>query len=192
MSTTATISHSNHERWLPPVNRERRNPTPIPDVTLKDFKITNTWRFDGEYEIDETTQRKYDGVKNLWISLQCVWLTAITPLYSSTVSLINLAYRIMRVVTFVHFWDNKESSSIEERGKDFLKDVARIVLAPIALIGLELAAVYGIFNPLDGRKLYATIERAQYDNLEFAYLAPYFQPKSDFGTPTTRKQKINT
>ena len=39
--------------------------------------------------------------------------------------------------------------------------------------GYELAALYGCIRPYDGRKLYATIERAMYGD---SVLAPCFQP----------------
>jgi hypothetical protein len=77
--------------------------------------------------------------------------------------------------------------SFQERLKDAGKDLLRVVTTPIALVGLELAAIYGIFNPYDGRKLYASIERAQYGNF---ILAPCFQPDPRYhalgGDPAVR------
>lgn len=52
-------------------------------------------------------------------------------------------------------------------------DLLRIVAVPISLVGLELAALYGILSPYDGRKLYASIERLTYEKY---ILAPCFQP----------------
>lgn len=52
-------------------------------------------------------------------------------------------------------------------------DALRIIASPIAIAGLELAAIYGIIRPYDGRKLYASIERAEYRNF---ILVPCFQP----------------
>ena len=49
----------------------------------------------------------------------------------------------------------------------------RIIATPVSILGLELAAIYGIFQPYDGRKLYASFERATYGNF---ILAPCFQP----------------
>lgn len=46
-------------------------------------------------------------------------------------------------------------------------------MQPIAIIRLELAVIYGVFRPYDSRKLYATLERAQYGR---HILAPCFQP----------------
>jgi len=63
------------------------------------------------------------------------------------------------------------NASLKEAGKDLL----RIFTTPIAYVGLELAAIYGRFRPYDGRKLYATIERAQYGHF---ILAPCFQPQA--------------
>jgi len=49
----------------------------------------------------------------------------------------------------------------------------RIVATPLVLVALELSALYGIFRPYDGRKLYASFERMQYNHW---ILAPCFQP----------------
>lgn len=66
-------------------------------------------------------------------------------------------------------------------------DLLRIVATPISLIGLELSAIYGIFNPFDGRKLYASFERATYGK---HILAPCFQPDPEkhlFGGDMSQK-----
>jgi hypothetical protein len=97
-------------------------------------------------------------------------------------SVFNIAYRIFKLVTFSHFWVEKKSE-VNESGEreynfkarltDAGQDLLRIVATPVAIIGLELVAIYGLFRPYDGRKLYASIERATYGN---GMLAPCFQP----------------
>lgn len=56
---------------------------------------------------------------------------------------------------------------------DSFDDFLRIILTPLAIAGLEVSALFGLLSPYDGRKLYATIERALYGT---AILAPGFQP----------------
>lgn len=156
-------------------------------VILGDFHPVNQWKvhhpnvgdfIDFTYSvlIDETTSREYSNESKECVSEKCQKLTLATPIVHSIASCINIAYRIVRLVTLSHFWWglNKEAPySLKERTKEAGKDLLRIFTTPFAFIGLELAAIYGIFSPYNGRKLYATIERAQYGN---SVLAPCFQP----------------
>lgn len=142
------------------------------DVILKDFCPWNTWREELYGVIDETTNRRYLNDSRSVVSLKCFMLTVGTPVVHLIAGVINIAYRILRILIGYHFWKEGELSftaRLAEAGVDLL----RIVLAPLAFVGLELSAIYGIFNPYDGRKLYASFERAQYDKF---ILAPCFQP----------------
>lgn len=79
-------------------------------------------------------------------------------------------------MTLSHFWikrEGEEKYNFKARLIEAGKDLLRIVASPIAIIGLELAAIYGLMRPYDGRKLYATFERAIYGN---ALIPPCFQP----------------
>ncbi len=103
-------------------------------------------------------------------------MTLGTPIVHSTASVVNVAYRIVKLVSLSHFWMSREaekSYNFKARLKSAGKDLARVLMQAFASVGLELAAIYGLFRPLDGRKLYASIERAQYGNF---ILAPCFQP----------------
>ena len=71
---------------------------------------------------------------------------------------------------------SKRLKSDENKLADAGKDSLRIVAAPFSILGLELAALYGLIRPYDGRKMYATIERAMYGN---PILAPCFQPEPE-------------
>nr|WP_166155984.1 hypothetical protein [Neochlamydia sp. AcF84]NGY95124.1 hypothetical protein [Neochlamydia sp. AcF84] len=155
-------------------------------VTLRDYQPVNTWKpdlegpqwrdGDPEHLIDMTTGRRYWNESKGCVGFKCFLLTLGTPIAHSIASLVNVAYRIAKLVSFAHFWMDKEGEkpySFKERLKDAGKHVLRIVTTPIALVGLELAAIYGVFTPYNGRKLYASIERAQYENF---ILAPCFQP----------------
>lgn len=155
-------------------------------VNLRDFQLSNQWELDSDgpkwsdgdpkYLIDKTTGRKYWNESKDCVRFKCFLLTLGTPIVHSIASLVNMAHRIMKLVTFSHFRMDKEgekSYSFKERLKDAGKDLLRVVTTPIAFVGLELAAIYGMFSPYNGRKLYASIERAQYENFTFA---PCFQP----------------
>lgn len=154
-------------------------------IILKDFQPLNSWKVDvrgDTYEngipfhiIDQTTNRKYLNESKGVVAFKCFLLALGTPLVHIIASLVSTVYLITKVVTFSHFRIHKkeEPYAFLARLGNAGKDVLKIVATPISLIGLELAALYGIFKPYDGRKLYASIERARYGNY---VLAPCFQP----------------
>jgi hypothetical protein len=51
--------------------------------------------------------------------------------------------------------------------RSVVEDIRRIVSAPIFGLGVELAALYGIFSPYEGRELIAKIEYAWHDGKTF-------------------------
>lgn len=63
----------------------------------------------------------------------------------------------------------------------------RLITAPLAYLGFEGVAIYGLFRPYEGRKQYAALEKFFYNE---AMIAPCFQPNpthhlfgSDINTP---------
>ena len=155
-------------------------------TTLGDFCPVNRWTginnkghlVDPDYIIcDKTTGRHYAQESKGDINFYCFLLTIVTPIVHGGASVVALAYRIIKLITLSHFWISKEGEKtydFNDRLKDAGFDVLRIIIQPIALIGLELAAIYGVFMPNDGRKLYASIERSQCDN---CMIAQVFQPE---------------
>ena len=152
------------------------------DTTWKELKNGEKWPNGApKYLVDMSTGdmktgRKYWNESKDLVSFKCLLLILGTPIYHFMASLLNVAYRIVKLVSFFHFWVDKEgekSYSLKERFKDAGQDLLRIVVTPIAIIGLEFTAIYGVFSPYNGRKLYASIERAQYERY---IVAPCFQP----------------
>lgn len=157
-------------------------------VTLNDFKLINNWEpdihgpswvnYDSEapdipaFLIDQSTGRKYWNESLIVVSFKCLLLTLGTPIIHTIAAVISVVYRIFKILILP-----------EDAGEQALK----LLATPFAVIGLELAAIYGIFNPYDGRKLYASIERALYSR---HLLAPCFQPDPQFhffgGDPNQR------
>ncbi len=154
---------------------------------LRDFQPYNRWtpKKNGEkweednspkYLIDQSTGRLYLNESKGVVRFKCFLLTVGTPFVHSIAGICNIALRIFRLVTFYHLRRDKpeeKSYAFTARLGDAVKDLLRVVIQPIAIFGLELSAIYGLFRPYDGRKLYASIERAQYGNF---ILAPCFQP----------------
>lgn len=164
-------------------------------LDLKNIQPINTWRPDSEgpkwddgrrnkdapkYLIDETTGNKYWNETKKIVRSKCFLLTLGTPFIQPIALLINAANKIVKLVSFYHFWKEIPLSDVFTnltqviRIGDTIEDLLRVAITPIAFVGLELAAIYGLFSPYDGRKLYASIEKAMYD--DSFNLAPCFQP----------------
>jgi xanthosine utilization system XapX-like protein len=82
------------------------------------------------------------------------------------------------VVSFAHFWIKKDweendKYSLSGRCCDLQEDLLRVLITPVGIVALELSAIFGIFSPYNGRKLYASCERLLYGD---SILAPCFQP----------------
>lgn len=155
-----------------------------PSVIKEDFQPFNKWKvdkdgpkfFNGEPRniIDQTTGRKYFNESKTTVGFKCFLVTLGTPIVHTIASLLNVAWRILKLVTLSHFWvPQKGNYNFTARAKEAGKDLLRIVVTPLAIIALELSAIYGIIRPYDGRKLYASCERALYNHF---ILAPCFQP----------------
>jgi hypothetical protein len=135
-----------------------------------------------EYIIDKSTGRKYWNEETSSIRFKCFLLCIGTPVVHFVASIVNVAAQVVNIAKSF-FTPKKEQANLDEKS-NFLpknklnisvvdKAIFKITRQPFALITLELSAIYGIFKPLDGRKLYASIERAQYER---HVLAPCFQP----------------
>jgi hypothetical protein len=159
-------------------------------IILKDFCPVNSWKPDLEGEkwgygnpdpmflIDLSTNRRYFNEDEGTVLTKCFLLSLGTPIVHSIAAICNIAYRILKLVTLSHFWiEKQEGASFRDRLSDAGVDLLRIAAAVVTVVGLELSAIYGWFCPYDGRKLYATLERAEYGNF---ILAPCFQPDPQY------------
>lgn len=160
-------------------------------IILSDFQLTSNWeacpetlkpysnldREQGSIEMGQIVDeagRKYLHESEASIRNKCVGLAFSTPIVQVLAATLNIIKIAFRLLFFYHFWPKDSepynfTASLTNAGKDLLC----LVATPFAIIGLEAAAIYGIFSPNNGRKLYATLERAMYDIWR---LAPCFQP----------------
>lgn len=140
-------------------------------------KTTETWHNYGvkaKFIVDQTTGKRYLNQSTINIRTKCFALSFVTLFLQPILFTIN---------AIAHIYDSCVKLAHGEVKKGFLeiaKTIGRIILFPFTLIALEFAALYGVFNPYDGRKLYASIERVGLGGPIF--LAPCFQPdpKSHF------------
>ena len=136
-------------------------------LTIEDFQLVNTWVIDSQnphYITDQTTGRRYFHLSPSLLreSYFCEAIMGV-PITGSVQCVVREAYYILRFALFADFWVKKlgeEKYNFKARLLDSAENLLRIAVNPISLIGLECAAIYGIFRPNDGRKLFASIERA--------------------------------
>lgn len=160
-----------------PINKWEPSEKICPYSSIVDSKLTSK-------EVDQIVDelgRKYLKEEPAEIRVKCLLLTLGTPV--QTLALIaNLVKCILKLISFWNFWAEETGdkpynfkANLTNAGKDLL----RVVATPFALIGLVAAATYGMISPLNGRKLYATIERAMYDDWRLARcFQPNIQPNS--------------
>lgn len=126
------------------------------------------------YSVDTRNCDKYWQDDPNITRLKCFGLIVATPIIHAMGLVFNIANRIVKMVTLAHFWhSSSDHYSCSEKCWSLGKDLLVIVSSPLIYIFLELSAVYGLFLPNDGKKLYATFERCAYGQ---ALLAPCFQP----------------
>ena len=148
----------------------------------RDYLCARSWESGtSRYVLDNSTRRFYFNESQTSLRLKCTLLTLSTPFIHSISSVCNAAFRALKLVAGFHFWTKKDLTkeyNFKERLFDAYTDILRIIATPIALLGLELSAIYGLYSPYDGRKLYASIESALYDG-SFT-LASCFQPQNPY------------
>jgi len=156
------------------------------DVCLKDFLPINSWTpdVDGprwcengspQFLIDQSTNRRYWNEPKGVVGTKAFLLTLGTPFVHAIAATINAAEKCLKLISLSHFWMPADPGATHFKARllEAKTDLLQLIATPFAVLGLELAALYGVFRPYDGRKLYASIERAVYGHF---ILAPCFQP----------------
>lgn len=161
------------------------------DLKLSDFNPFSNWHcpdcsgteknaFDEHWIKDLTSDRVYLN-EDKWVTqLKCFLLVLGTPVVHSIMGVISFARNFFKLITFYHFWAPKKTEYfLKDRAMDFGLNLLGLVTKPLAIVGLEFAALYGASaSPYDGRKLYASFERFLYN--DEIYLAPCFQPSAKY------------
>lgn len=162
-------------------------------ITFKHFLPVSSWeKKPNTYVIiDESTKNRYDDDSFNTIRIKCAAIFVATLVAQPIGLFLNLVNRIGKILLFAHFWfPSSKPYHFEARLTEMGKDVLRVVASPFIFIGLLFAAAYGAtIRPLDGRKLYATLERCAYsggyhrfvlrypNDLQTALIGLCFQPE---------------
>lgn len=102
--------------------------------------------------------------------IKFVGLTIISPFMHVVYGMVNIIFRIIRMILFIPFWWPKESEEHYDfftRSLDWIQDGLRVLsfLYSFVIIGaLWLSAIYGICDPNGGRKLYGNLEQWFYNS----------------------------
>ncbi len=132
------------------------------------------------YIIDMTTGNKYLNESKNTIRGKCFLLTLATLTYHLSITLIIIIGRFIRLIIIYDFWgtvnSDKQTNPTDKKSTNFKNNLLSLILLPIMFIGLLFSAVYGIFTPYNGRKLYARFEEniPYYQN---ELIAPCFQAR---------------
>lgn len=157
-------------------------------ITTADFALKTEWEIDKngpvfnccdihskcpKYIVDLKTGKKYLNESPKVIRFKCFWLTLGTPLVHTPAGLVNVAIRTAKVFSGYHFWKSNQCKNRSECIKEVKLDVLKVLAQPAITIGLEGAALYGIFKPYEGRKIYSAFETIAYEDI--FRLAPCFR-----------------
>jgi ABC-type uncharacterized transport system permease subunit len=172
------------------------------DFSLKDFIPINNWAYDKngpcweesnepQYITDLSTNKSYWNESFSMIRKKFILLIFASLFINAIAILLNIFCRILKIITFFSLW-MPSNKTIEKRKRFSLLFgiFIGIFLAPFVYLSLFFSAIYGLFKPLDGRKLYASFERLQYSSFR---LAPCFQPDPKyhlFGGDMNKKDSL--
>jgi len=170
------------------------------DIKLNDFWPVNRWKVDrsgvkfisndtiniyyGEKDyqhiVDETTGRLYLNENTCMTIFKGVLLIPGTAIAHTIAMIVNMVCLFFKIISFYPLWKkdpDEEVYDFSHRIKQYGICCLRFVCNPVSLVCLQLCTFFILFKPLDGKKIYASIERAQYDVFR---LAPCFQPNPEY------------
>lgn len=147
-------------------------------MNITDFCPNNQWVFHTDkIATDETTGKQYPCHDLSRIAAKHFGLTIVTPFVQTAIAVAFVAFRLLRLISFWHFWKTQqEPCSFKGRLQDFGQDVIKILTSPLSLLAFEIFALYGTASAsYDATKLYCSIEKFQYDQYvltSFLNMAP--------------------
>lgn len=163
---------------------------------IEDFYPINQWTpvEPKRWVIDETTQKRYPYYSENNVRIVAGCSTLVTPLLHVVGLVANVGLRIIRLLSFWHFWKNQtEQTPFKARLQEAGMDLLKIVAHPFAILALELVSFYGIFRPYDAMKLYCSIEEFQYDRYLLTSLLsmnPEDKPPSSVDTEPPKEEPL--
>jgi hypothetical protein len=159
-----------------------------PQLTAQHFFICSEWqeiKYNGCYVMkDCSTNELYNGDDLMTIRRKCVLLIVSSPISQSLAIFYKMLHLLCKLVTVDAFSSNAQANlNFIQKCNLFLINILHFLVMPLVIVMLDLALLYGIFFPLDGRKLYNSLFLFFYEDtitreLSYptAFLAPCFKP----------------
>ncbi len=150
---------------------------PPPKLTWAHFQPVNEWSTCNNILvlciIDSSTGDMYWDEYPITIRGKAICLAIGAPIVHVIAAVLSIAVSIFRIIGSLLRIMLIQEGSLEEDLYTIGYCVGKILTAPLVVCALEISAIYAIFSPYNGRKLYASFERLQYGR---SVLAPCFQP----------------
>jgi len=124
--------------------------------------------------VDTLTGDRFNNDDRSTIRVKCLLLSLTVPVLHTIAALIDILDKLcLFIKTLRKLITYEDEEPIMKKVADLMKIIVQIILVPVCVILLELAALYGLVCPYNGRKLFANLERFRYGSDAFA---PCFQP----------------
>lgn len=172
------------------------------DIKLGDFNPYNKWTSLAKQGIfKDQTGRSYQADNNSrweFLGLATTGIVLIPTIHHLVAAIADVGLSVLKTASFYHFWKadpnasdlyavvlNEETGGYEkpaplsfkgrvwDAGKEVAYLGAYLLGLPLSVAALYVIPYYGMIRPLDGAKLYATIERLQFGA---GVVEPQFQP----------------
>ena len=156
---------------------EMRNPA-SPLIPSEELSIT--------YIQDTKTERIYPNINDHDVRIEAFSYLIKTPIWQTLMSVVNIAIRLFRIVTFYHFRFSEPSPL-----KKTMLDLINILLTPIGLVAMEIAALFAVMvNPKGGMKVYGSLEKLVFDKIPLPILQPDFSATDILTSSSFTKNKM--
>jgi len=135
-------------------------------ISWRHFQPINTWTPCAEQKgssdptciMDMSTREAYSYISKKELRKDFFSMIVKTP--RDHVSFV--AQRVFRLITFYHYHSKIRTPPWRQRVRMAKDDVLDILKPPLSLIFFEIAAIYALISPNNGRKLFASIDRVFY------------------------------
>ncbi len=186
----------------------------VSDVELNHFKPTLLWprnystQKSGRSILDETSKHYYLNDSRFVIRFKLFLLaTFCVPIIHVSFAAIQIIASMFKMLlNLSKILTDRENSSLH--AYNALKDLIKIILAPLLVIALEISAIIGLIFPLNARKIFGSIERFMVNEFEAhscynktiiqeeilenkGLSAPCFQPKTRGDEPPKDQTNIH-
>lgn len=109
---------------------------------------------------DAYSQESYRGEPLYAIGCKCLALAIVAPVIYTSAAIVNVAFKIHKIILLAPFWmPETRSKPFSKKITLLLRDLGIVMMTPWIILAIEIAALYGILNPLDGRKLISNFQR---------------------------------